>query len=258
MIAINKNFEDIPNSLLDDSHKKAFGENIKAGKYVSGNIYKKKDVQDKLNEIYYKKCAYCEKTLLDTDKHIEHYRPKSTYFWLAFNWDNLLLASAECNRKKKANFKIEGKKVTFNDYKSLNYEDIQNKITEIDKKEKPLTINPEQEKQDFFDKNLSFCFSGECIGQISSTEKRLKHTIEVCDINRKELVERRLEILNDIKNAIAEYKYLAVKSGSISQLIENLTALKKIEIKKITPEREFIAWRKTIIYELLQIYIDTK
>jgi hypothetical protein len=54
------------------------------------------------------KCAYCEKSLLDIPKDAEHWRPKRKmsgpdvrghpgYFWLAYNWQNLLPACSMCN-----------------------------------------------------------------------------------------------------------------------------------------------------------------
>jgi uncharacterized protein (TIGR02646 family) len=49
-----------------------------------------------------RKCAYCEKreeqaNYLDA----EHYRPKGHYWWLAWTWENLLFACAQCNRAHK-------------------------------------------------------------------------------------------------------------------------------------------------------------
>lgn len=54
---------------------------------------------------------------------VEHFRPKKAvleddgrlrrpgYYWLAYTWENLLLACAECNRRQKRNnFPIEGER----------------------------------------------------------------------------------------------------------------------------------------------------
>lgn len=54
------------------------------------------------------KCAYCEaplKTVAYGD--VEHYRPKSIYWWLAYNYENYLAACTLCNQAfKKDNFPL--------------------------------------------------------------------------------------------------------------------------------------------------------
>jgi hypothetical protein len=84
----------------------AFAVIIKEGNYLEeyDGRYKVKDIKETLENIYHKKCAFCEKKLLDTSRAIEHFRPKKAnnrikkcdasfgYYWLAFAWDNLLLA----------------------------------------------------------------------------------------------------------------------------------------------------------------------
>ena len=44
------------------------------------------------------KCCYCEKLCEDAGSDLEHYRPASRYWWLAWTWENLLFACANCNR----------------------------------------------------------------------------------------------------------------------------------------------------------------
>jgi len=59
------------------------------------------------------KCCYCENRVTKSYNDVEHYRPKASadrspgsllkhgYWWLAFNWDNLLYACPLCNRTAK-------------------------------------------------------------------------------------------------------------------------------------------------------------
>lgn len=42
-------------------------------------------------------CAYCLKALSDGDE-VEHFRPKSLYWWLAYDFNNYFLACHRCNR----------------------------------------------------------------------------------------------------------------------------------------------------------------
>ncbi|NUO01207.1 MAG: hypothetical protein HUU01_11390 [Saprospiraceae bacterium] len=55
------------------------------------------------------KCAYCEaNTALVAHGDVEHYRPKDTYWWLAYTYDNFLYACQICNQSYKSdNFPIE-------------------------------------------------------------------------------------------------------------------------------------------------------
>lgn len=48
------------------------------------------------------KCAYCEaNTKIVAHGDVEHYRPKSVYWWLAYTYDNYLYACQICNQSYK-------------------------------------------------------------------------------------------------------------------------------------------------------------
>ncbi len=60
-----------------------------------------------LEELFHKKCAYCESNYAATGYvEIEHYRPKSLYYWLAADWSNLLPACKRCNNGKLSKFPL--------------------------------------------------------------------------------------------------------------------------------------------------------
>ncbi len=54
----------------------------------------------------YGKCCYCEKVEERSGNDVEHYRPKSIYWWLTFTWTNLMYACEQCNSKKNARFAL--------------------------------------------------------------------------------------------------------------------------------------------------------
>lgn len=56
------------------------------------------------------KCAYCETPTKVIDYgDVEHYRPKSKYWWLAYCYDNFLVSCAVCNQAYKSNhFPVSG------------------------------------------------------------------------------------------------------------------------------------------------------
>ena len=72
-------------------------------KFSSGHW---RQAKDQLLEESSDKCAYCEApTAVVAYGDVEHYRPKSKYWWLAYCYDNYLASCQLCNQKyKKAKF----------------------------------------------------------------------------------------------------------------------------------------------------------
>ena len=69
-------------------------------------------VRTDLRRMQFCKCCYCEHECLLQYNDVEHYRPKARadrglgqpthgYWWLAWNWDNLMFACPGCNRSGK-------------------------------------------------------------------------------------------------------------------------------------------------------------
>ena len=59
------------------------------------------------------KCAYCEAPTIGVAYgDVEHYRPKSSYWWLAYCYDNYLASCQLCNQRfKKDDFPIQNRKM---------------------------------------------------------------------------------------------------------------------------------------------------
>ncbi len=73
--------------------------------------YKAPEVKKRLEDTFFKKCAYCESIYATVGPvDIEHFRPKGGvtecpddhpgYWWLAAEWRNLLPSCIDCNRKR--------------------------------------------------------------------------------------------------------------------------------------------------------------
>ena len=103
MIKIHKDLRKVPPSLNSQKTQEKRKELIDKGKYINTSAYndryKQEDIKNELKRLYNSKCGFCEKDVTDHTPHVEHYRPKAKYWWLAYSWDNLLLACEECNRK---------------------------------------------------------------------------------------------------------------------------------------------------------------
>ncbi len=86
---------------------------IKKRKKFSYDQYRNAEIKDALKRMCHDKCAYCESNFLHVYYgDIEHFRPKKMvgtkaepkvpgYYWLANDWNNLLLSCLFCNQAKK-------------------------------------------------------------------------------------------------------------------------------------------------------------
>lgn len=227
MIKLEKNLSEIPKSLNSENTTKKQNELIKAGKFIKAEKiyknYKGLDVKEKLKLIYYNKCAYCEQKVEEIQ--VEHYRPKTKYWWLVYSWDNLLCACAKCNRNKTNNFEILGNKVNFDNADLTEIHKLRDKYDEI---EDPKFFNPEKENPE---KHLIFDTKGE----MKSNNIRLQFTINKCKLNRDYLIDARKKILDDMKREYKSTMFMFGKQKAISKIIN--------DFKSKNNHQEYIAYR---------------
>lgn len=244
MISVKKDFANVPSILKSTNREEAFNSNVLKEGYVdSKNLYKVGSVQKLLKELYHLKCAYCEQKLLDAPKHIEHYRPKDVYYWLAYSWDNLLLCCGSCNSAKGKRFKTTHPEVG---YANELFENIHGLGIEYDKKEEPQIINPE--KDDVLE---LIVFNIDA--KIDSADARVHHTIyNACKLNREELIKLRLEIINDFRNSLNEHFILFLLHGDITRFLPDI----KLFQKKCKVQNEFYAFRYFILKHIELFIID--
>jgi len=84
---------------------------LKAGEPIKHDIESKwSNTKDQLLMETHNKCAYCESDITTVSYgDVEHYRPKSVYWWLAYVYDNYLASCAICNQRfKGAKFEFLG------------------------------------------------------------------------------------------------------------------------------------------------------
>ena len=128
-----------------------------------------------LHKSQHGKCCYCERKRDKGETDVEHFRPKARvkeageghhgYWWLAYDWENLLIACKKCNQKKGTRFPLK-------DEKKRVYE----KGYDLGEEE-PLLINPlEKDPELFIDYDLP-----------SSTEDRqfMIKAIGRCEVGKK-------------------------------------------------------------------------
>lgn len=148
------------------------------------SIYGHELIKSKLIKAQYGKCAFCESNITPIDYgDVEHFRPKGGvsqndkckitkpgYYWLAYDWNNLLLACSICNRRYKKNLfpliNPECRAINHTQSKKL-------------KSEKPFFVNPTSENPKFFIKFKEATAKG------IDKKHRGKKTIEALNLNRK-------------------------------------------------------------------------
>jgi len=168
-----------------------------ASKFYRGEIVQNgvtvQDVVIALSSLYDYKCAFCESKRHHPD--IEHYRPKKNvtgiaghigYYWLCYEWTNLLPTCSDCNDAKHTSFPIRNNAnriygPTFLIDHSLNTQ--HNRAYSfplVD--ERPVLLHPEYDDPEV-------CFSFNSIGEISGidAEGRGEETKRICGLNRKDL-----------------------------------------------------------------------
>lgn len=191
------------------------GSTIKAKVYqdtykdVAGNTQSR--VRDKLDLVYYGKCAYCETF---TKAEIEHYRPKkgvdeapdhNGYYWLCYEWSNLIPSCHDCNTSggKGNKFPVNGIRIVaplFLLDRSLAKEDSLANGSVL-MSEEPLLLHPEIDNPDlFFDFAIDAKQEGIELQGMDGANGRGETTIRICNLNRQAL---RLDRLQNVIARIA-------------------------------------------------------
>lgn len=161
---------------------------------------KEREVIQCLASIYQNTCAYCEAETLGPE--VDHYRPKGSvqedakhpgYYWLAYEWTNLLPVCPTCNKKKGTKFPIKSKRIyspKIDGQKKLDRASLR-ADSEYLSSEKALLLHPEFDKpeQEFdLDKN----------GKLIALSQRAHETIECIKLNERDtLCIARKKILDD-------------------------------------------------------------
>jgi len=235
MIKIGKDLNAVPASLEDDKTTRKRNRCIQDTKYhQTKNFhqrYKQADVKKALQEIYHEKCAFCEQKIIpcqdnkieECSSTVEHYRPKSRYYWLAYSWDNLLWCCHRCNQNKANDFELLGTPVVYHeDFVTA----IHTSIHGYQTVEQPKMIHPELES--VIDK-VSFIQ-----GVIASEDERVHYTITTCGLNRPDLNEKRKKVIDDVVKKMNDVT-LAKQSKE--------TIIKQLLDEFKNPESEFRALR---------------
>ncbi len=197
--------------------------------------YKVDDVKEALILIYNGKCAFCEQK--EELSHIEHFRPKDIYYWLAFSWDNLLMSCPTCNTHKGTDFEIDGNLAIFENTE-LNIRNINTSSAIYDIYEIPKMVNPEvtdPEGQIYFEKD----------GVIKSDDDRFSYTIKTCKIDRKSLNDRRRSLLDRFREHVRDA--FIINTTKHDQQVAITTNTRNFITDSMNESEDFLAFRRYAI-----------
>jgi len=215
------------NQLIAKAEK---GEKLK----INGNLYKRDNIKKihfaSKEAPFYGRCAYCETPIVDFQYiDVEHFRPKAGvkdadgreiylkdkqgnkildiagkeiphpgYYWLAYDWHNLVPSCQICNRPKSTKFPVIG------NHAQAPGEELN---------ETPLLINPIDEDPE---KHLSVVADDGTMYALNDSD-RGKMCIKIFDLNRDQLLSGRKKAKNHVNFLILEIDNLCKELNNPNQ-----------------------------------------
>lgn len=274
--------------LMNEATYQALLELIRTGdkSLISEKIYrdaydtpdgKRSRVEDQLARYYLYKCAYCER-ICKAD--IEHYRPKKGvdeqkdhpgYYWLSYEWTNLLPSCITCNREgaKHNHFPILGERVygpllTVDDLPLLEtFKAASSPLAD----ERPLLLHPEVDRpEDYFAFEVGPAGEGIRIVGIDAGG-RGEGTIQLCKLNRQEITLDRVEAVVDYFKVAVHCLFAQLQAGEINEtefqrdLLQQLRLLKAFSLaedKTHTYLRKYIVRSIDNFERIMLPFLDEK
>lgn len=238
MKQVTKDFSAVPAKLLTANCTRKVKDSLaeKGDHKFSTTYYASDDIKTSLSTIYNHKCAFCENnTTAGASLQVEHYRPKakvtedvlhSGYYWLGYQWSNLLYACSKCNRSK-ANFfpiKNSGTRVSKPSMLPSGLLDVKKCKSDYTDfiNEEPLLINPELTNPRL---HLLFLPTGKIKGKTDEG----KETILKCKLYRSPLVIARKKIISDVlrelKLVLLAYHERVASKDTVSYVVKQQTLI---------------------------------
>ncbi len=204
MISVQKDFQQIPQKLqsLECQNKITLAILEKNNHKFASNYYREGSFEA-LKIIYNRKCAFCETdTSVGASLRVDHFRPKAFvkdenshlgYYWLGYEWSNLILICEKCNRAKSNKFPIapDGARVfePILDENGRVSQQHQLMTSQHFLNEKALLLNPELDEVE-----KHFIINSK--GEWKPLTKNAQETELICKLNREELqYKRRTKIM---------------------------------------------------------------
>ncbi|UNM95882.1 TIGR02646 family protein [Ignatzschineria rhizosphaerae] len=189
----------------------------------------RRQIWDKLNEMQFMLCAYCESTFTKEDSHIEHLYPRSKYEGLTFEWKNLF---GSCNNE----FTCGIFKDSARNPHQVNHE---------------LLIKPDQDDpREYF----RYYKNGRISAKSGLTDEqywRAKETIKAFNLNKNSLARMRERHLEPLKQLEEEFILWCDMCEDDPELLDDL----EFEIRTLLSEQVDTAYQ-SIKQHYIHYYLD--
>lgn len=198
-----------------------------------------REIKKNLHEIFHGKCGYCETKIESyVTGTVDRYRPNNgvrdkneyhqdLYWWLTFEWDNLIYSCKECNQYKGNYFPIKGIRASNqNDH----YEN-----------ELPLLLNPYLDEPE---NHLNYIYND--FNHINALTNEGNQTIELLRLNRTDLIDGRKNASIEVKNAVESL--IRGKQSNNPTLIKHLVNIYELE----DPSIEFLTYKRWVLQNELE------
>ncbi|MEO5338948.1 MAG: HNH endonuclease [Magnetococcus sp. MYC-9] len=232
MIHVKKSYDTVPAGLTGSTADTWREKLMREGNAhtAENRVHAHASVKAALGELYHNKCAYCESYIVaQADRRVDHHRPKKArieegdphpgYFWLTYEWSNLVLACDTCNGKKSNKFPIAGIRVAAPPPSREDWHPRSATMSD----EQPLLLNPEVDNP-----ADHLVFSPD--GQISAKgdDQRGRVTIKVCELDREQLTLARKEKVDKLRSRLNRQLLRFIENDSnwlvFQEIIEDIKA----------------------------------
>ncbi len=255
MVHVEKDFKNPPAALSDSKWDGLKNDVLANPRHKAQSKCYRDTTLEALVKLYSNKCACCERSR-GTELQVDHYRPKkarkkgkkeqqhSGYYWLTYEWANLIPLCSSCNQSKSNYFPVNGnERVVSHKYHDNSLNKNAFDVNWLRQQEKPLFINPELEQHPA--KHFKYLPNGEVHGRTSEGQV----TIEFYKLNNRNKKRERRKIIStyisEIRKAIYEF-YNSTKMNKNHELYGDL----KNVFRRILENG-----KKTEAFSLLHVYI---
>ncbi len=202
---------------------------------LSERLYRNPQVVSSLRALHRDKCAYCEVAIPLGEEQVEHFRPLGYatgldgvengehYVWLAYEWENLLLACVDCAKAKGSYFPVSGLRGRF-----------RAPLDELFRNERPEVLDPCRDQPWT---EIRFHANGTC----RHVRRKGEVTIAVLQLNRPSLVRRRARDFQELRARL--------RDAVLGQNREQLSLLFDLS-------REFVGGRLDVLHSALTRWAD--
>jgi 5-methylcytosine-specific restriction endonuclease McrA len=220
-------------------------------------------VRDELKDIYHDKCCYCEVKIRPVaTPNVEHFRPQrkitgvnnNGYYWLGYEWSNLLLACPACNGAKGTKFPLSRNNHVVNHpedkFGNIDYTLFSIKAN-YHNQERPLLINPEimfPERMMYFDYFCRLLPISENIFAVT--------TIREIELNRNDLVADRQEKVDKIILRIEQQIEAKYNGYTDAQFQEQLGFIFKDIVARSNPIEEYSLLGQNMIERFAELILE--